>query len=141
MLDEQLHKKIEEYIFSSLDGKIKFSLTPNNPRDFSLPDAPYLSDGTEPFIIFKVSIQRGSAAAIGNTTKRRLGVIRAEIYRNRDTSDREQYRLLDIITPFLERKSFNGVLLKDASESGEYNSGNWTVTPWTFNFKTTQTLT
>ncbi len=142
MSDEILHQKIEQHIVDNMASTgIKYSLTPNNPRDFALPDAPLLSDGSEPYIIFRVSIQSGSAAAIGNTTKRRIGIIRAEMHLDKDATDRDVARMADKITPFLERKNFNGVLLKDARDTGEFKQGKWLVRPWTFDFKTTITLT
>lgn len=141
MSDEAIHKKIEEHIVANMPNDIKYSLTHKNPRDFTLPNAPLLSDGEEPFIIFQVAIQSGSAAAIGNTTKRRMGIVRAELHLDRDATDRDAARMVDKITPFLERTNFNGVLLKDASGAGEFERGKWLVRPWTFNFKTTITLT
>lgn len=141
MFDEDLHKAIEEYITANMSGGTKYSLTENNARDFTIAGAPLLSDGSEPFIIFKVAIQRGAPAAIGNTTKRRIGIVRAELNLQRESSDRDMYRMLDEVTPFLERTNFNGILFKDAVESGEFEQGLWKVKPWTFSFKTTQTLT
>ena len=105
MSDELLHKEIEEYIVANMPA-IKYSLTGRNARDFSLADAPLLSDGSEPYIIFTVEIARGGAAAIGNTTSRRTGIIRAELHLDRDATDRDVYKMLDQITLFLERKNF-----------------------------------
>lgn len=143
MSDEILHEKIEQYIADNMPATgYKYShLRPEDARDFSLPDAPLLSEGSEPYIIFRVSIQRGVAAGVGNLAKRRVGIILAELHLPRDATDRDVARMIDKLTPFLERKNFNGVLVKDANEAGEFKRGKWQVRPWTFDFKNTITLT
>ena len=140
MSDEAVHKTIESYIVATLDPSIKYSMTANNARDFTLAGAPLLSDGVTPFIVFKVAIVQGLAASIGNTTKRRLGIIRAELHLSRDATDREAYAMSDKVTSFLERKSFDGILLHNADAGSEFNRGKWQVRPWTFNFKTTKII-
>lgn len=139
-MEDILHGKIEQYIQDNISG-IKYSMNARNARDFSVEGAPLLSEGDESFIIFKVAITSGRSAAIGNTTKRSVGVIEASIHLDKDKSDREQYKILGTLTPYLERKNFNGISLRDSNLSGEYESGKWVIFSWTFNFVTTQNLT
>jgi len=140
MTDEQLHKDIETYIVANMPAGEKYSLNWHNPRDFSIANAPLFFEGVDEFVIFNVEIERGQAASIGNTAKRRVGIIVAEIHVDINASDRHTYKKSDILTAFLERKAFNGIILRDATKSKGYDRGKWRVVPWTFSFTTTQMI-
>lgn len=141
MDDEALHKAIEEYIEDNVPVDMVYSLLIDNPRDFNKDDAPLLFDGEQTFIIFDVTIQQGRGVSIGNTSKRRIGVVQAIIYTKIDAGKRPIYSMLSKLTSFLERKSFNGIHLRNGIGANGFNKGTWKVTPWTFNFETTITLT
>lgn len=126
---ENLHQQIEEHIVSSMAGTgIKYSLTKRNARDFSLPDAPLLSQGSDNYIIFTTIVNSSTPSAVGNVARRQSGIIRIDCYLSQNLStDRDYYRMLDTVADFLEAKNVGGVHLRNLSSSGEYDEGNWQV--------------
>jgi len=137
---ELLHKTIETHIETNLPAGIKRSYLENNPRDFSLPNSPMFFEGTEDFIIFKVKIEKGSSATVGNKAVRRVGIVSAEVHSQVDATDRTMYKMFDILSTFLERKNFSGISFRDSSLTGDIAFSKWRRVTWTFSFITTQMI-
>lgn len=135
---EELHKIIEKYIVSNMTASgIKYSLTIKNARDFSLPDAPLLSEGSDNYIIFTVIVNTSTPSAVGNAARRQSGIVRVDCHLDDNLStDRDYYRMLDHVTNFLEGRSTEGVHFRDFNSAGDsYSEGKWQVSPTVISFE------
>ena len=140
---EELHKLIEQFIASKMAEvmpSFKYSFDPRFPRDFTQPEAPLLSEGGENFCVFDVKISRSLPVSVGGKARRRVGSVNFSIYVDDKQSDRTGYQILDGITSFLERTSYQGVIFRSSSETGNYNVGNWRVNAWTVDFIKTDNI-
>lgn len=137
---EELHQSVETYIATNMDLTThKYSLNKRDARDYSLPDAPLLSEGVDPFVIFDTQISGTVPVTVGGTARRQVGVTRIEIHTPLESTTRNMLKILNDITPFLVSKSNDGVIYRNITGSGDYTEGDWRVDAWTVDFQKTKT--
>ena len=134
---EATHKKLEQYIVDQMAATgIKYSLTEDNARDFTIVTAPLLFEGSDDYVVFTVEVASSGSASVGNTYRRLVGTISIECYIDEDKSTRNYYTIVDKLRHFLEATSFDGILLKDFNNLNSYKMGRWNVRPSVISFKT-----
>jgi len=118
-VSEETIKQTVEARFSSGWSATEIAWENVEPRDHSKADAPFLYDGSDPYISVEISAESTDAVFLGENCRRYYGHVGVDIHIPENTGSRVKSQLTDALNTLLQYKELaNGVRLKEYTNVG-----------------------